>query len=114
MPGGLELWLFGGGRYPKFDGQRPQFRAGQVLGGYLRPVGVYSEEVQRRLEESAVLSGLAVEWVELPFPSMHRWFQFRADEELVGKLFRRLRAFAEAGVEGRSIAPAAAADRPRD
>jgi hypothetical protein len=113
MPGGLELWLFGGGRPPEFDGDQPRFRAGQALGGYLRPVGVYSEEVQHRLEESGALSGLAVEWVELPFPSMQRWFQFRAEAELVDKLFRRLRAFAEVAEQGRSIDPAAA-DQPRD
>jgi hypothetical protein len=94
MPGGLELWLFGGWLHPKFEADRPQFQAGQCLGGYLKPVGVYSEEIQQRLEDSMALAGLAVEWVELPFPSMHRWFQFRVEPDLVRELFKRLQGFA--------------------
>jgi hypothetical protein len=110
MPQGLELWLFGSWPYPKVDGQRVAFELGQTLGGYLRPAGVDSEEIQRRLEQAAVLSGLAVRWVELPFPSMHRWFEFRVEAVLVDELFRRLHAFigslALSGVveEGGSIA----------
>ncbi len=99
LPGGLALWLFGGYRPPRLEAGCPQFRIGQVLGGYVRLAGVESEEPQATLERSGVLAGLAVEWVELPFPGMRRWFQFRVGPELVGELVERLRAFASRAAE---------------
>jgi hypothetical protein len=110
LPGGTELWLFGGIPLPRLRDDRLAFQSGRMLAGLLRPAGVDTEVLQGRLEESGLLAGLAVEWIELPFPRMRRWFQFRVEPELVGELFRRLREFSSPATERSRAEPGAAAD----
>ena len=92
-----ELWVFGAGPPPRFDEQRrPRFRPGQTLGGFVRPVGDATETMQRDLEASACLADFDVFWADLPpiYPSMRRWFGFKADAALMAELLVRLRGFA--------------------
>jgi hypothetical protein len=112
MPGGVELWLLASGPCPRFQDTKPQFRLGQGVVGFLRTRGIDSEELQQRLERSAALTGLSVEWVELPYPGMRRWFQFRVEPGLLEELFRRLHGFASTGAAGISGEPDAPADGP--
>lgn len=108
LSGGIVLWLFGNYCSPKLEAGCPQFRVGQVLGGFLRSEGVASEEVQAELERSGVLAGLVAAWVEFPFPDMRRWFQFRVERGLVGELAERLHVFVSS--RGSQAEPTAAPD----
>src|SRR4051812_47067716 len=60
LPGGLVLWLLGSCA-PRMDVGRPLFRAGQTLGGFVRPAGGASEKAQAEVERSGALDGLEVE-----------------------------------------------------